>query len=159
VITVYRWDLTGPKTASGFRVGHVSMMVTGGDPAGSAYISWSPERPWPSSKAREHLTLEEDIRLEHGAPIEVLPIGTPNKTLDEGKIKDWWLGVLKSPPRWTLYDTNCAQIVIDAMRVGGSEDYLPKGPWGFYVGKATVWRPWIIPDYVRRVNEGLAAAR
>ena len=166
MITVYRWDMRSwfqldsdgvGWSETGFRVGHVSVEVTGGSPAGAAYMSWSPVRKAMQAPARVGLTLQGDSAVEHGPPIQRMVVGTPTRTLDETRMKAWWADLQRKPPEWVLYDTNCAQLVVDAMRAGGADAYLPAGLIGLWQSRSVVWRPWTIPDYVAAVNRGLAA--
>lgn len=159
MITVYRWDLRYPGSATGFRVGHVSLRVTGGTPAGDIYMSWFPtEHGSLSSPARRGQTFEQDVHEEGTQPLDSLRVGTEQKTLDETAMKAWWARFLQNPPQWSLYDTNCSQLVIEALRAGGSDRYLGGAtlgvpPWRSW---SVVWRPWQIPAYIAAVNKGLA---
>ncbi len=160
MITVYHWDLEYPGSTIGWRVGHASIRVDGGAPAGDVYMSWFPTKHLAlSSTARRNETFQQDVASEESPPTGVLVVGTPQKTLDETAIKAWWVRFLQHPPAWSLFSTNCSQLVIDAMRVGGSDKYLGGDTLGFippYQSWSTVWRPSQIEDYVRAVNAGLS---
>ena len=170
MILVYRWEMRSPitvglsgirKSETGFRVGHVSLKVTGGSPPSDFYMSWFPEEHGAfSSAARVGQTLQQDIALEKSTPLPPLTVGTAKKTLDEDAIKAWWIKFKASPPKWVLTNTNCAQLVVEALRAGGADRYLGEGTLGLppWESWSTVWRPWSIPDYVAAINAGLAKA-
>jgi hypothetical protein len=154
------------KSATGFRVGHVSLLVTGGEPSGDVYMSWFPTAHGSiSSTARVGQTYSQDVALEKSDPLSPLSVGSPSKTLDETAIKAWWKAFKSSPPKWVLTSTNCAQLVVEALRAGGAEKYLVADqstagkllglpPWESW---SVVWRPWNVDGFVASINRGLSA--
>ncbi len=157
MIVVYRWDMRPPKSSTGFRVGHVAIDVSG------TYMSWFPTQHGSvSSPARVGESLDDDIEQEHGPPHQIMRVGTNGKTLDEDAMRSWWWRFIASPPPWAIGSTNCAQIVIDALRAGGSDQYVgandPKLV-AMYRRKSIVWRPWQLPDYIKQINNGMLAKK
>lgn len=128
MIRVYVW-MPGPNGTE-MSVGHSSLWLTCG-----TYISWWPQDgvklKSPKSRAsRSDLTT--DKQEEGRDPDWRITI----KGLNEGAILNWWeqfglvrgRTVLQGPlPAYQLYTQNCSTVVALALRVGGSEKYLPLG--------------------------------
>jgi hypothetical protein len=105
-------------------------------------------------------------RWKKGDPLPPVEVGTSSKTLDETAIKAWWKDFSSTPPKWVLTSTNCAQLVVEALRAGGADRYLAADqsavgkllglpPWESW---SVVWRPWNVDSYVASINRGLAAS-
>jgi hypothetical protein len=107
MVTLYTWV---PHDSD---VGHSSMLVSGGDPAGSIYISWWPDHGGKlasliSCPAKvDHVvpkSVENDVVLEDG---EKPFFRTEINGLNETKIKEFWANWQKNPTFGILH-RNCA---------------------------------------------------
>ncbi len=154
------YSFSAVKAGEERAVGHAAIEVRG--PSGSAYMSWWPneaDRETLSGKVRSlwgvtasnHASVGQDTREEGGRP----PVTVDVTGLDEAGILTWWRDQGKTS--WSLLNTNCSQIAIDALRAGGGDDYIPGNALSrFYQTHSVVWRPLLVLDYARAVREGMA---
>src|SRR5262245_17108187 len=149
MITVYIWNYRGTDVA----LGHASMLVDGGEPAGQTYISWWPESdatspinrcggdewsgPDNSGPAILNRTYADDKRDEGRAADHIVRIDG----LDATAIKRWWSNLLGQPnPRWCLRTFSCSTVVARALQAGGSERYAAFPPLLSWWDPASVLR-------------------
>ena len=140
----------------GKEVGHSSILL---DKARKpAYVSWWPNGgvnlKSPSTGHHQTPPYRKDVELEMGNPTDIIPLGC----LDEELAAEWWRRVRiqgtaipfapSFQPRgddYNLFTNNCSDLVLLAMRVGGSE-------------KVCLWTqgiivtPWGIRDYARQLQ-------
>ncbi len=166
MVTVYIWDYRGADVAWG----HASMHVTGGDPAGSIYISW-----WPQASGRQpkipHAPgvlgqvysvpaisgrgYAADVHDEGQVPDHTIHLNG----LDETKIKAWWQNLATDlNARWSTLGQNCSTTVANALAEGGGDD-LTEGVGGWWDQWNVVWKPDDVLDYVRAIESGIKNGR
>jgi hypothetical protein len=176
VVIVHIWNYLGTKEAWG----HAAVEVTGGDPAGSIYVSW-----WPSPSGRqpyfprlaqlpvlgelaaniyfvpavENQTKQDDEANEgEGGDPRKPDHSIPVKGLNETEIKAWWTKFKNNPPPWSSVNTNCALIAAFALRAGGAEKLLV-GFKGWWRSWNTMWSPSDVLLLAHQINYGFANNR
>ena len=166
-VNVYVWKPRGwggesRRPGEARSVGHASVEVLGSGPR--IYISWWPneaDRNTLSGQVRSglwgvaasnHRSVPFDIGKEdHHTPHLVILRG-----LNEAKIRKWWAEVRKKKTYWSLTNTNCSQMAVDALRAGGADKYLGGGSLAhYYNGHALIWSPKEVLRYAARVKRGL----
>lgn len=161
MVTVFVWNYRGKSEAWG----HASMLVNGGTPGGSVYVSW-----WPEGQGREGSlpfgigdgylysvpaingrTFNDDVQGEDGHH----PDHTINlEGLDETEIKTWWNKLLNdTQSRWSTLGQNCSTTVARGLMAGGG-DKLVKGIGGWWKSWNTVWKPNDVLDYAQAIHDG-----
>jgi hypothetical protein len=125
--TVYIWKHPYMKSSAG----HASMVVDGGQPPGTIYISWWPEKRGIKSitigvRRAVHARLGQDevSTAEGRAPDSTLRLQGP----DETRIKAFWTHWLQNEKRWGL-SSECATTVGQALKEGGGEPASRVSPW------------------------------
>lgn len=136
--TIYYW-----AWANG-NVGHLSMALDNG-----TYISnWPEDSAKPlSSKMRGSPcpSLQEDIRLEEKEPDEILEI--PKAMINIEKIQKYWDSMKKKGTTYQMMFSNCAQVVLEALRVGEIILYEPVDY------DAVLFTPYDVLEYIKSCKE------
>ena len=124
---VWIWNYQGTKTA----FGHASMEVYGGDPHGTYYISWWPNCSAAGGKKEEYFGMCEPKRSRTFAKdIESEFDNRPDRHvlldgLDDTKMKVFWDDLTTDHrAKWSASTTNCAAVVMTALRAGGADRYF-----------------------------------
>ena len=168
MITVFVW-----RPSDGY--GHASMLVDGGRPSGSIYISY-----WPADQGRElnwlppgssgmrnfnapairNRTFEADELGERDRNTD--PPRYPNYRmcldgLDETMIKRWWSEAQRTWGRWDATSYNCSTVVATALNAGGALRFCRRGALSYWNSNNAFWTPMNIVQYVSEISAGLDA--
>lgn len=162
MVTVYVWK---PERFYLKSKGHAALLVTGGDPSGSVYISWWPGVTAGTAVSRSaerlqavvggvrravHRSLQDDmLSTAEGRPPDYrIPIAG----LDETKIKSFWhRWLLEGHYQGLLF--SCATTVGQALKEGGGDKLA--SDWF----APTVWTPLDVVSYANVIQQRLAVAR
>ena len=160
MVTVFIWTFRGSSVAWG----HAALQVTGGNPAGSIYISW-----WPQGTGRQTKLpvapgpLANVYRVPAIANRQYIQDesaeGTPPDWrididgLDETAIKTRWASFKTGANQWSTLSQNCSTTVAQALVAGGADKYA-KGLSGWWRSWNTVWSPNDVLLFVRAIQAG-----
>jgi hypothetical protein len=131
------------------QVGHASMKVNQGAPAGDIYISW-----WPKAEngkkgvlsgsplLSEYRTWDDDCDSEGRKPDYCFDF-----SLSDTTIKAFWAD-FKTSNKYELYSTNCCRVIANALGAGGAETILPME--GYLTTIFREFRPVLTPSDLLR---------
>jgi hypothetical protein len=104
--------------------------------------------------ASNHSSVTIDTREEGGRQ----PITVDLKGLDEDGMRRWWKACQKT--YWSLLNTTCSQMAVDALRAGGGDRYVG-GSWvrHYFTSHSVVWRPSVVLDYAQAVRASVQNQR
>jgi len=149
MVTVYVWNAHYAHGSAG----HASLAVTGGQPPGTAYISWWPEkrnlktitvgvrRGVHARLADDELSTAEGRKPDHTVRLE---------GLDETSIKSFWTRSVRHG-EYQGVSHNCATTVARALEAGGGDHYAPKQ------ASHLVWMPLEVLHFALAIHHGLRA--
>ncbi len=148
MITVFIWTPTDTMW------GHASLLVDGGKPTGSIYLSWWPRQSVGvslCSPAHRDRTFNEDVRGELRQPEHRIRL----KGLNETAIKRWWsTSRIRRSREWCTLGPNCSTLVAHALKAGGGDEHVDfqrgLSTWAF------VWQPMDVFHYATSIRRGLS---